>query len=72
MRLVNSTNRPQSQHHLPIGQAWEVGEVVKVGFLKLRVIGKASGAYRLCGLGEHAARLYRFTPHQGLERELAS
>jgi len=54
-------------------QVWEVGEVVKVGFLTLRVIGKEPtpgdympDAYKLCNLA--ADRFYRFVPHNGLER----
>ena len=56
-------------------QAWEVGEVVKVGFLSLRVIRKEPtpgdympDAYILCGLGANSAKQYRFVPHNGLER----
>lgn len=56
-------------------QQWEVGEVVKVGFLTLRVIAKEPtpgdympDAYLLCGLGANADRRYRFVPHNGLER----
>ena len=56
-------------------QCWEVGEVVKVGFLRLRVIGKeptpgdyAPDAYLLCGLNDKSSRKYRFVPHNGLER----
>ena len=56
-------------------QAWEVGEVVKVGFLTLRVERKEPtpgdylpDAYILIGLGEKSDRRYRFVPHNGLER----
>jgi hypothetical protein len=56
-------------------QAWEVGEVVKVGFLTLRVTAKepspgdwAPDAYLLCGLGDKHDRKYRFVPHNGIER----
>lgn len=56
-------------------QKWEVGEVVKVGFLQLRVIEKEPtpgdympDAYILCGLGDKFNRKYRFVPHNGLER----
>lgn len=56
-------------------QAWEVGEVVKVGFLELRVTAKqptpgdyAPDAYLLCGLGKNENRKYRFVPHNGIER----
>ena len=56
-------------------QCWEVGEVVKVGFLTLRVVEKEPtpgdylpDAYILCGLGDKAHRTYRFVPHNGLER----
>lgn len=54
-------------------QVWEVGEVVKVGFLSLRVIGKEPtpgdympDAYRLMNL--KGTTQYRFVPHNGLER----
>jgi hypothetical protein len=56
-------------------QIWEVGAVVNVGFLKLRVIEKIPtpgdympDAYILCGLGEKSDRIYRFVPHNGIER----
>ncbi len=56
-------------------QQWEVGEVVRVGFMQLRVVAKEAtpgdykpDAYRLCGLGANASRQYRFVPHNGLER----
>jgi hypothetical protein len=56
-------------------QQWQVGEVVSVGFLRLRVtdLEPTPGdykpdAYRLCGLGKDASRVYRFVPHFGLER----
>lgn len=56
-------------------QVWEVGEVVKVGFLSLRVVRKeptpddhAPDAYILCGLGTNASKQYRFVPHLGLEK----
>lgn len=56
-------------------QVWQVGEVVKVGFMTLRVVGKEAtpgdylpDAYHLIGLGDKADRKYRFVPHNGLER----
>lgn len=56
-------------------QAWQVGEVVKVGFLTLRVTGTEAtpgdykpDAYLLCGLADKADRKYRFVPHNGIER----
>lgn len=56
-------------------QTWQVGEVVKVGFLSLRVTATEAtpgdfkpDAYLLCGLGDKADRKYRFVPHNGLER----
>lgn len=56
-------------------QTWEIGEVVKVGFLSLRVTKKEPtpgdympDAYILCGLGDKSDRTYRFVPHNGLER----
>jgi len=56
-------------------QKWQVGEVVKVGFLRLRIIeleptpgDGLPDAYILCGLGDNYTRRYRFVPHNGLER----
>ena len=56
-------------------QAWEVGSVVRVGFLSLRVVRKEPtpgdympDAYILCGLGANESKKYRFVPHNGLER----
>lgn len=56
-------------------QTWEVGEIVRVGFMTLRVVAKIPtpgdyrpDVYRLCGLGQHAARQYDFCPHHGLTR----
>ncbi len=54
-------------------QLWEVGEVVKVGFLSgLKVLAKvptpgdyAPDAYVL---GTATGRIYRFVPHKGIER----
>ena len=55
-------------------QNWSVGEIVKVGFMKLCVtaIELTPGdykpdAYILCGLGDKASKQYRFVPHYGLE-----
>jgi hypothetical protein len=54
-------------------QVWEVGEVVKVGFLSLRVTAKVPtpgdympDAYLLTD--KTGAKSYRFVPHNGLER----
>jgi hypothetical protein len=54
-------------------QVWEVGEVVKVVFLSLRVIAKEPtpgdfmpDAYRL--VDRKGQKQYRFVPHNGLER----
>jgi len=53
-------------------QAWEVGEIVKVGFLKLRVLAKVPtpGDYLpdAYALGDTQGRIYRFVPHNGLAR----
>lgn len=56
-------------------QSWEVGEVVRVGFLSLRVVEKVPtpgdhrpDAYILVGLGQGEQKRYRFVPHNGLER----
>ena len=52
-------------------QVWEVGSVVKVGFLKLVVLGKiptpgdyAPDAYAL----QRNGQFYRFVPHNGLTK----
>lgn len=54
-------------------QTWEVGKVVKVGFMTLRVTDKEPtpgdympDAYRLESLD--GSKRYRFVPHNGLER----
>lgn len=56
-------------------QIWKVGEIVKVGFLKLRItkIELTPGdympdAYHLVGLEKNEHKKYRFVPHNGLER----
>lgn len=52
-------------------QNWEIGEMVKVGFLSLRVMAKqatpgdyAPDAYILTN--KDASKYYRFVPHNGL------
>lgn len=54
-------------------QLWEVGETVKVGFMKLVVLAKiatpgdyAPDAYALTAVG--GGKFYRFVPHNGLQR----
>jgi len=54
-------------------QVWEVGEVVKVGFLALRITAKEPtpgdympDAYLLTD--KTGTKNYRFVPHNGLER----
>ena len=54
-------------------QVWEVGEMVKVGFLSLRVTAKepthgdyAPDAYLLTD--KTGAKKYRFVPHKGISR----
>ena len=54
-------------------QVWEIGEMVKVGFLTLRVTAKvptpgdyAPDAYLLTN--KDGSRNYRFVPHKGIER----
>ncbi len=54
-------------------QVWEVGEMVKVGFLTLRITAKvptpgdfAPDAYLLTN--KDGTKNYRFTPHYGIER----
>ena len=56
-------------------QSWQVGEVVQVGFMRLRITSKIPtpgnhkpDEYMLCGLGNNADRNYKFTPHHGIER----
>lgn len=54
-------------------QVWEVGEVVRVGFLSLRITAKEPtpgdfmpDAYILTD--RTGTKVYRFVPHNGLER----
>lgn len=54
-------------------QIWEVGEVVKVGFMQLRVIAKVAtpgnwlpDQYALTDAS--GAKFYRFIPHNGCTR----
>ena len=53
-------------------QDWSIGCVVRVGFLRLRVLGVAAvkdglpDIYTLESLD--GAKVYRFIPHNGLER----
>jgi len=58
-------------------QAWEIGEMVKVGFLSLRVMAKQAtpgdfkpDAYVLANA--KADKFYRFVPHNGLEGGFSS
>ena len=55
-------------------QRWQMGEKVKVGFLKLVVLGNIGSqfkgspeSYRL--VNPNTGRTYRFTPYNGLEKE---
>jgi hypothetical protein len=54
-------------------QVWEIGETVKVGFMKLVVLAKiatpgdfAPDAYAMSAIG--GGKFYRFVPHNGLMR----
>ena len=54
-------------------QFWEIGETVKVGFMRLVVLAKvptpghyAPDAYVLSAIG--GGKFYRFVPHNGLVR----
>ena len=53
-------------------QSWEVGEMVKVGFLTLQVLGKVPtpGDYMPDAyvLGSAKGGIYRFVPHRGLTK----
>lgn len=53
-------------------QVWEVGEVVKVGFLKLKVLAKVPtpGDYMpdAYALGSATGSIYRFVPHYGIKK----
>ena len=53
-------------------QLWEVGEMVKVGFLTLKVLAKVPtpGDYMpdAYALGSAKGAIYRFVPHNGLTR----
>lgn len=55
-------------HRRGCAQIWEIGALVHVGFLTLRVCGREldCGAWRLESLG--GAKRYRFAPHHGLTR----
>ena len=54
-------------------QLWEIGETVKVGFMRLVVLAKiatpgdyAPDAYALSAIG--GGKFYRFVPHNGVTR----
>lgn len=53
-------------------QSWEIGSVVKVGFLTLRVLAKVATPGNWLpdqyALTNDKGRFYRFVPHNGLER----
>ena len=53
-------------------QKWQIGEMVKVGFMRLMVTGliPTPGDYRpdVYELVSQAGIRYQFTPHYGLER----
>jgi hypothetical protein len=53
-------------------QSWEIGSLVKVGFLTLRVVAKVAtpGNYLpdQYALTNSNGRFYKFIPHNGLER----
>lgn len=58
-------------------QAWEIGEMVKVGFMSLRVMEKQTtpgdympDAYVLAN--KDATKFYRFVPHNGLQGGFSS
>lgn len=62
----------QQPRRKPRQQSWEVGSIVQVGFLRLRVITAGIGgdytdnAYELESLD--GSRVYKFEPHYGLTR----
>jgi len=60
--------RNKARHRRGRAQIWEIGALVRVGFLTLRIYGRelASGTWRLESPG--GARRYRFAPHHGLRR----
>lgn len=53
-------------------QCWQVGEMVKVGFLTLRVLARVAtpGDYKpdAYALGSAKGAIYRFVPHFGLTK----
>ena len=58
-------------------QAWEIGEMVKIGFLTLRILAKQAtpgdykpDAYVLTNI--KADKFYRFVPHNGLQGGFSS
>ena len=59
-------------HTSQVGNKWEVGQVVRVGFLHLRVLGVEAvrdwmpDIYTLANL--EGTRRYEFIPHHGLRR----
>jgi hypothetical protein len=62
--------------HATRRQDWYPGAIVQVGFLRLRVVSliPTPGDYRpdvyTLVDPEHPERIYRFTPHFGLERDV--
>lgn len=53
-------------------QSWEIGSVVKVGFLTLRVLAKVATLGNWLpdqyALTNDKGRFYKFVPHNGIER----
>lgn len=48
----------------PSKQVWAVGEMVKVGFLTLRIVAKTGCGWEL--VNQDATKRFRFEPHHGL------
>jgi hypothetical protein len=64
---------PRQAGSMSARQDWNVGEVVRVGFLRLRVLAKIAtpGNYlpdQYALTNADGSRFYRFIPHNGLAR----
>lgn len=57
--MTNARNYRKSSN-----QVWAVGEMVKVGFLTLRITGKTPNGWKL--VNKDASKKYEFEPHVGL------
>lgn len=58
-RQINGSRKKKQQD-------WSIGNIVKVGFLSLKVIAKTGFGYKLESLD--GTKKYEFEPHMGLYR----